>query len=64
MAVGGPLAAQMLRDATAEAAAQTVPEPGRTQIGMCPRYLPGWPQLCTTLSDPRGSGVALGATDR
>ena len=64
MAVAAPLAAQMLRDANAETAAATVPDPGRTQIGQCPRYLPGWPQLCTTLSDPRGAGVALGATDR
>jgi gamma-glutamyltranspeptidase/glutathione hydrolase len=64
MAVAGPMAAQMLRDAGAEAAVQIVPEPGRSQIGMCPRYLPGWPSLCTTLSDPRGTGVAMGATDR
>jgi len=64
MAVAGPLAAQMLRDANAETAAQTVPEPGRTQIGQCPRYLPGWQQLCTAVTDPRGAGVALGATDR
>ena len=64
MAVAGPMAAQMLRDASGQAALQTVPEPGRTQLGICPRYLPGWPQLCTTLTDPRGAGVALGATDR
>jgi gamma-glutamyltranspeptidase/glutathione hydrolase len=54
----------MLRDASAEAAVAAVPNPGRTQLGQCPRYLPGWEQLCTTLSDPRGAGVALGATDR
>lgn len=64
MAVAGPLAAQMLRDASAEAGVQIVPEPGRSQTGQCPRYLPGWPSLCTTLTDPRGAGVALGATDR
>ncbi|MDB5414311.1 MAG: gamma-glutamyltranspeptidase [Rubritepida sp.] len=64
MAVAAPFAAQMLRQASAEAAAQTVPQPGRVQLGQCPRYLPGWQQLCTTLSDPRGAGVALGATDR
>lgn len=64
MAVAGPMAAQMLRDANAEAAVQIVPEPGRSQIGVCPRYLPGWPSLCSTLSDPRGAGVAMGATDR
>ena len=64
MAVAGPLAAQMLRDAGAEAAMQQSPEPGRTQLGMCPRYLPGYQALCTTVTDPRGAGVALGATDR
>jgi gamma-glutamyltranspeptidase/glutathione hydrolase len=64
LAVAIPAAAQMLRDATAEAAIAAVPEPGRTQLGQCPRYLPGWEQLCTTLTDPRGAGVALGATDR
>ncbi|WP_165585419.1 gamma-glutamyltransferase [Roseococcus sp. SYP-B2431] len=64
MAVAGPLAAQMLRDAGAETAIQQSPEPGRTQLGMCPRYLPGYQALCTTLTDPRGAGVALGATDR
>jgi len=64
MAVAAPLAAQLLREANAEAGVQLVPEPGRSQIALCPRYLPGWPGLCTTLSDPRGAGVALGATDR
>lgn len=64
MAVAGPLAAQMLRDANAETAIRQSPEPGRTQLGMCPRYLPGYQALCTTLTDPRGAGVALGATDR
>lgn len=64
MAVAAPLAAQMLRDASAEAAIAIVPEPGRTQLGQCPRYLPGYPQLCTTVSDPRGAGAAFGATDR
>jgi len=64
MAVAAPLAAQLLREANAPAGVQLVPEPGRSQIALCPRYLPGWPDLCTTLSDPRGAGVALGATDR
>jgi gamma-glutamyltranspeptidase/glutathione hydrolase len=64
LAVAIPAAAQMLRDATAEAALAAIPQPGRAQLGQCPRYLPGWEQLCTTLSDPRGAGVALGATDR
>ncbi|WP_421995111.1 gamma-glutamyltransferase [Roseococcus sp.] len=64
MAVAGPMAAQMLRDAGPEAVMQAVPAAGRAQVGMCPRYLPGFQALCTTLSDPRGAGVALGATDR
>jgi gamma-glutamyltranspeptidase/glutathione hydrolase len=64
LAVAIPAAAQMLRDATAEAALAAVPSPGRSQLGQCPRYLPGWEQLCTTRTDPRGAGVALGATDR
>ncbi|WP_424814173.1 gamma-glutamyltransferase [Roseococcus sp. YIM B11640] len=64
MAVAAPLAAQLLRNASAQDAAASVPEPGRVQLGQCPRYLPGWQQVCTTLSDPRGAGVALGATDR
>lgn len=63
MAVAAPLAAQMLRDASAEAAIAIVPEPD-AQLGQCPRYLPGYPQLCTTVSDPRGAGAAFGATDR
>nr|WP_314072441.1 gamma-glutamyltransferase [uncultured Roseococcus sp.] len=64
MAVAGPVAAQMLSNAGPDTAMQTVPEPGRAQLGMCPRYLPGYQGLCTTVTDPRGAGVALGATDR
>jgi len=64
MAVAGPLAAGMLRDADAATALSQAPDPGRAQLGLCGRYLPGWEQLCTAATDPRGAGVALGATDR
>lgn len=40
------------------------PEPGRTQLLACPRYLPGDSSVCHALSDPRGAGLALGALDR
>jgi gamma-glutamyltranspeptidase/glutathione hydrolase len=64
MAVAGPLAAQMLRGvAPGNAAGENSPEPGRSQLAACPRYLPGRPQECQTVSDPRGLGVALGAVD-
>jgi len=64
MAVAGPLAAQMLRaTAAGDAVVANSPEPGRAQLGVCPRYLPGRPQDCTAASDPRGLGVALGAVD-
>jgi gamma-glutamyltranspeptidase/glutathione hydrolase len=64
MAVAGALHTVLLRDRPAAESFASIPEPGRAQIGACPRYLPGWAQLCTTVSDPRGAGVALGATDR
>ena len=40
------------------------PEPARTQLGACPNYLPGAPDRCVALTDPRGTGVALGAVDQ
>jgi gamma-glutamyltranspeptidase/glutathione hydrolase len=64
MAVAAALETVLLRERPAADAFPAIPEPGRAQIGACPRYLPGWPQLCTTVSDPRGAGVALGATGR
>lgn len=64
LAVAGPLAAGMLSNADGATAMGQAPAPGRAQLGLCPRYLPGWEQLCTTMTDPRGAGVALGATDR
>ncbi len=64
LAVAGPLAAGMLSNADASTAMGQAAAPGRAQLGLCPRYLPGWEQLCTAQTDPRGAGVALGATDR
>lgn len=64
MAVAGPLAAQMRRRLEPiYAVVDNSPEPGRTQLGACPGYLPGRPQECQAVSDPRGLGVALGAVD-
>jgi gamma-glutamyltranspeptidase/glutathione hydrolase len=65
MAVAGPMALHLLRgQAPAAALAGGSPEPGRTQLGACPNYLPGAPDRCVALSDPRGAGVALGAVDQ
>ncbi len=64
MAVAGPLAAQMQRRLEPVfAVVENSPEPGRAQLAACPRYLPGRPQECQTVTDPRGLGVALGAVD-
>ena len=64
MAVAGPLSAQLRRRLEpVYAVVENSPEPGRTQLAACPRYLPGRPQDCQTVSDPRGLGVALGAVD-
>ena len=64
MAVAGPLAASLLRNTAAgDAVVANSPEPGRAQLAICPRYLPGRPQECSAVSDPRGLGVALGAVD-
>ncbi len=65
VAVGGPMALHLLRgQAPAAALANGSPEPGRTQLGVCLNYLPGGPDRCLALSDPRGAGVALGAVDQ
>ncbi|MCU0887466.1 MAG: gamma-glutamyltransferase [Rubritepida sp.] len=64
MAVAVPLQTVLLRDQPGAAAFPEIPAPGRAQIGSCQRYLPGWAELCTATTDPRGAGVALGATDR
>ena len=42
IAVAGPMALHLLRgQAPAAALANGSPEPGRTQLGACPDYLPG-----------------------
>ncbi|MBD0271413.1 MAG: gamma-glutamyltransferase, partial [Acetobacteraceae bacterium] len=65
IAVGGPMALHLLRgQAPTAAIANGSPEPGRTQLGACLNYLPGGPDRCVALSDPRGTGVALGAVDQ
>ena len=65
VAVGGPMALHLLRgQAPAAALGGGSPEPGRTQLGVCLNYLPGSPERCVALSDPRGAGVALGAVDQ
>ncbi len=65
IAVGGPMALHLLRgQAPSAALANGSPEPGRTQLGVCLIYLPGAPDRCAALSDPRGAGVALGAVDQ
>jgi gamma-glutamyltranspeptidase/glutathione hydrolase len=56
--------AASLRGAEPVAALATVPEPGRGVAVSCPRYLPGSPEACTSAVDPRGAGLALGATER
>jgi gamma-glutamyltranspeptidase/glutathione hydrolase len=63
MAVALPLF-QALRGADAAGAVSGVPEPGRAQLVNCGRYLPGSAESCLAASDPRGSGLALGAVDR
>jgi gamma-glutamyltranspeptidase / glutathione hydrolase len=65
MAVAGPMALHLLRGQAPAAALEAgSPEPGRTQMGVCLNYLPGAPDRCVALSDPRGAGVALGAVDQ
>jgi gamma-glutamyltranspeptidase / glutathione hydrolase len=65
IAVAGPMALHLLRgQAPAAALANGSPEPGRTQLGVCQGYLPGAPDRCLALSDPRGAGIALGAVDQ
>jgi gamma-glutamyltranspeptidase/glutathione hydrolase len=65
MAVAGPAALHLLRGAAPmEAVAAGVPPPGRTQFTACLNYLPGRPERCTAISDPRGTGVAVGTLDQ
>ncbi len=62
--VAGPAGLHLLRSvAPAAALAGGSPGAARTQMAACTGYLPGNPDRCVTLSDPRGPGVALGAID-
>lgn len=54
----------MLRGQDAATAVAAVPEPGRAVAVGCAAYLPGRPEACTGAVDPRGAGLALGASDR
>ncbi|MBL6077950.1 gamma-glutamyltransferase [Belnapia sp. T18] len=63
--VAGPVALQLLRSAAPRDAVEGgSPEPARTQLAVCPNYLPGYPDRCSIVTDPRGAGVALGAIDQ
>jgi len=65
MAVAGPAALHLLRGVDPAAAVEGgVPSPGRVQLGACPNYLPGRADRCTAISDPRGTGVAVGRVDQ
>ena len=65
ISVGAPMALHLLRAQAAPAAlAAGAPDPGRVQLAACVNYLPGSPDRCVVLSDPRGAGVALGAVDQ
>ena len=63
--VAGPAALAMLRGQNpVQALEGGAIGTARTQLGYCANYLPGYPDRCVTLTDPRGAGVALGAVDR
>jgi gamma-glutamyltranspeptidase/glutathione hydrolase len=65
ISVAGPAALHLLRRVpTDDALAAATPEPGRAQLGACLSYLPGYPDRCVARTDPKGSGVALGAVDQ
>ncbi len=63
MAVAWPAAQHLLNRVLPAAALEGQGGPGRTQLGACLNYLPGYPDRCVALTDPQGSGVALGAID-
>ena len=64
ISTAGPAALQLLHALSpTEALERGTPEPGRAQFGVCLNYLPGYPDRCIALTDPRGTGVALGAVD-
>ena len=63
--VAGPAALQLLRALPADAALEGgAPGTARTQIAACTNYLPGRPDRCLAVSDPRGTGVSLGSIDQ
>lgn len=63
--VAGPAALHLLRALPAPTALDGgAPGTARTQFATCEAYLPGRPDRCLALSDPRGAGVALGALDQ
>ncbi|MBK1658013.1 hypothetical protein CKO45_07190 [Paracraurococcus ruber] len=63
--VAGPAALSLLRGDLPESALDRgSPAPARTQLAVCANYLPGRPDRCIALTDPRGAGVALGAVDQ
>jgi gamma-glutamyltranspeptidase/glutathione hydrolase len=64
MAVAGPLARALSGTAPEAAIRAASPEPGRTQLISCPRYLPGSEAQCAVATDPRGAGAAIGAVDQ
>ena len=51
--------ANMLR--TGQALSAVVPEPGRANTMSCAGYLPGAPETCAAVPDPREYGLATGA---
>ena len=62
--VAGPAAFQLYRSLAPISAVETgAIGTARTQLGACANYLPGYPDRCAIVSDPRGGGVALGAID-
>ncbi len=67
VSLAAAIGAETLRNAlpsdAAASAAPAAPQ-GRVQFAACPRFLPGAADLCAAASDPRGTGVALGATER
>ncbi|TDH59597.1 gamma-glutamyltranspeptidase [Dankookia rubra] len=63
--VAGPAALQLLRALPADAALEGgAPGTARTQLAACINYLPGRPDRCLAVTDPRGAGVSLGAVDQ
>ncbi len=58
---GAPLAeAAGMASVLAGSAPGAVPDPGRTNAGVCTGYLPGSPTSCRFSTDPRGAGLATG----